>query len=104
MTKFQANLRIAMDTIGVSQVQLAKMTGLSEGAISSYLSGRFQPKQNGVWKLANALRCDPGWLMGLDYEGPTDSDVLLSLYQALPDDKKSTALDFLRFLVQEETK
>jgi len=103
MTKFQYNLKLAMDNVGVTQVQLAKMTGLTEGAISSYLSGRFAPKQNNVWKLANALRCDPGWLMGLDYEGPTDSDIVLSLYQALPDEKKDTAVRFLRFLIQEET-
>ena len=39
--------------------------------------------------------------MGLDYEGPTDSDVMLSLYQALPDDKKDEAVRYLRFLIQE---
>lgn len=101
MTKFQSNLRLAMDNAGISQTKLSKLSGISEGAISSYLSGRFAPKQDRVYALALALRCDPGWLMGLDYEGPTDSDVMLSLYQALPDDKKDEAVRYLRFLIQE---
>lgn len=39
----------AMMIRGMKQSDLTKMTGISKGAISSYLSGRYEPKQDGIY-------------------------------------------------------
>lgn len=50
----------------IKQVDIIEKTGISKGALSSYLSGRYTPKQNNIYKLAQVLRVNPAWLMGLD--------------------------------------
>ena len=50
----------------IKQVELIEKTGISKGALSSYISGRYVPKQDNIYKLAKALNVNPAWLMGLD--------------------------------------
>lgn len=59
-------LRKAMDLRNINQTQLVKDTGISKGAISSYISGSYEPKQDNLYKLAITLDVSPTWLMGLD--------------------------------------
>lgn len=63
-------LRKAMDAKGKKQVDLVKSTGLDRGSISSYLSGKYEPKQKAIYKLAQALDVSEAWLLG--YEVPMD--------------------------------
>ena len=50
----------------MKQVDIIERTGINKGALSSYLSGRYLPKQDNIYKLAKALDVNPAWLMGLD--------------------------------------
>lgn len=59
-------LREAMEKSGLTQTDLVEKTGISKGAMSSYLSGRYKPKQDSVFLLAEALNVDVTWLMGVD--------------------------------------
>lgn len=59
-------LREAMEKSGLTQTDLVEKTGISKGAMSSYLSGRYKPKQDSVFLLAKALNVDVTWLMGVD--------------------------------------
>lgn len=59
-------LRIGMELRGLRQNDLVDLTGISKGAVSSYLSGRYVPKQNNIDLLADALRVNPSWLAGHD--------------------------------------
>lgn len=61
-------LREAMDNAGKKQADLVRETGLDRGAISSYLSGKYEPKQKAIYKLAQALDVSESWLLG--YEVP----------------------------------
>ena len=61
-------LREAMDDAGMKQVDLAKRTGINTGALSRYVSGKFEPKQNAIYKLAAALDVSEMWLWGFDVE------------------------------------
>lgn len=56
----------AMRIRNVSQSKLTRETGISKGAISSYLSGRYEPKQDSIYKLAKVLDVNEAWLMGYD--------------------------------------
>lgn len=50
----------------VKQADLARSTGISRGAISNYVLGRYEPKEAIIGKLANALNCSATWLWGYD--------------------------------------
>lgn len=61
---FAERLTQALDLRGLSAADLSRATGVSEGTISCYKSGKYQAKQNRVYSFAKALRVDPAWLMG----------------------------------------
>ena len=60
----------------VKQADLSRSTGISRGAISNYVLGRYEPKADIIGKLANALNCSATWLWG--YDVPMDE----AAYQA----------------------
>ena len=51
---------------GYKQIDLVQKTGISKGALSSYISGRYVPKQNNIYLIAEALEVNEAWLMGAD--------------------------------------
>lgn len=59
-------LREAMAAAGKKQADLVRETGLDRAAISSYLSGKYEPKQKAINKLAVALDVSEMWLFGYD--------------------------------------
>ena len=54
----------AMKLRDMRQADLVEKTGISKGALSSYISGRYVPKQNNVYLIAKALDVSEAWLMG----------------------------------------
>lgn len=62
---FRKRLLESMSKEGITQKALVEKTGITKGAISSYIAGRYLPKQQGIYALASALNVDPGWLAGL---------------------------------------
>ena len=61
-----SRLREALNIRGMKQADLVRSTGLDRGAISSYLSGKYEPKQKAIYKMAQALNVSEGWLMGFN--------------------------------------
>lgn len=59
-------LREAMQAAGKKQVDLVRETGLQKSAISRYLSGEYEPKQDSIYLLACALDVSEMWLWGYD--------------------------------------
>jgi transcriptional regulator with XRE-family HTH domain len=51
---------------GKKQADLVRETGIDKGAISSYLSGKYEPKKKAVAALARALNVTEMWLWGYD--------------------------------------
>ena len=66
MATISERLRQIMSIRNVKQVEIIEKTGINKGALSSYLSGRYMPKQDNIYKLAKVLDVNPAWLMGLD--------------------------------------
>ena len=63
---FSGRLNEALDIRQIKPVDLSKRTGISEATISQYRSGYAKPKQKKLALLADALRVNPVWLMGLN--------------------------------------
>ena len=59
-------LQKIMDERQIKQVDLVRETGIDKGSISHYLSGRYEPKQEYVNKIAAALDVSAMWLAGYD--------------------------------------
>lgn len=59
-----ARIKQAMEYRDIKQAELAQLTGISKGALSSYISGRYAPKQNNIYLIAQALSVSEAWLMG----------------------------------------
>lgn len=57
-------IKEALEIRGMKQAELAEKTGIDKGQLSSYLSGRYKPKQANLRLIANALSVDEAWLMG----------------------------------------
>ena len=59
-------LKEALSIRKMKQVDLVRITGLDKGSISHYVSGKYEPKQNAIYKLAKALNVSEMWLWGYD--------------------------------------
>lgn len=75
-------LRTAMAHTGKTQADLVRDTGISKGTLSRYLSGKFEPKQIAINKLAIALNVSEMWLWGcevpMERPAPEETGALLA--------------------------
>lgn len=56
----------ALKDKGMSAAELSKLTGVSEGVISQYKSGKYEPKRERVEMFSRLLGVSPAWLIGYD--------------------------------------
>ena len=68
--KTSTRLRIALNKNRMKQIELSEKTGIPKSAISQYLSGKVNPKQDKIYLMANALGVTENWLMGIEEERP----------------------------------
>ena len=57
---------MALDIRNMKQSDLVETTGIGKSSISTYLSGKYEPKQRNIYKMAKALNINEAWLMGED--------------------------------------
>lgn len=68
MKKSETKDRIkeALEIREMKQAELVEKTGIDKGQMSSYISGKYKPRQNNLHLIAEALSVDEAWLMGYD--------------------------------------
>lgn len=59
-------IKEALQIRNLKQADLVEKTRISKGALSSYISGNYVPKQKNLYLIAKALDVSEAWLMGLD--------------------------------------
>ena len=59
-------LRKALDVRNMKQAELCRRTNIATSAMSEYLNGLYEPKQDKIYIMSQALNVDPVWLMGFD--------------------------------------
>lgn len=72
MSTIADRIKAGMSIRGLRQTDIIEKTGINKGALSSYISGRYEPKQNNIYLIAKALNVNEAWLMGADV--PMDRD------------------------------
>ena len=65
MAEFRDRLEQALLMRAMKPAELAKQTGIGEGAISQYRKGIYKASQRNLEKIANALNVSIPWLMGV---------------------------------------
>lgn len=101
----------ALNLRNMKQSDLCDRTKIPKSAISQYISGAFEPKQDRLMLIAQALNVDPVWLMGFDVpmerteikENSSDKPeltegekVMLDLFKQVPQDKQKIVIEMIR--------
>ena len=76
-------IKSAMAKAGKKQADIVRETGINRSAISRYLSGEYEPKQDAVHKMAKCLGVSEMWLWG--YECPIERTETQKKNDALSD-------------------
>lgn len=63
---FANRLTYALTIRNMKPIELAEKTKIDKSKISSYMSGRYKAKTDGLKLIADALSVSPVWLMGYD--------------------------------------
>jgi transcriptional regulator with XRE-family HTH domain len=64
--QFIERLNSILQKRNLSQADLSKMTGIRSSSISDWLNGKYEPKQDKISIIADALNVSPVWLIGYD--------------------------------------
>lgn len=72
MDTIARRLQMALDIRNMKQSDLVETTGIGKSSISTYLSGKYEPKQRNIYKMAKALNINEAWLM--DEDVPMERD------------------------------
>ena len=105
-----ARLKKALSIRNMTQAELCQKTKIPKSALSEYLKGLYDPKQDRLLILSEALSVDPVWLMGFDVpmeqdnkkispdeEGLTEGEQqVLELFRAIPEDQQPVVLAMIR--------
>ncbi len=102
----------ALSVRNMKQAELCERTRIPKSAVSQYISGAFEPKQDRIYLIARALNVSEAWLMG--YDVPMDrkdlvktssppepvlsegEKILLDLFRKIPEDQQQLYLRILR--------
>lgn len=57
-------IRMALESAGMKQTDLAREAEVDKGSMSHYLKGRYEPKQDVIFRLAKVLGVSEMWLWG----------------------------------------
>lgn len=59
-------LKELLNIFGDTQSDMVRKTGIEKSAISNYINGKREARQDKLILIANAYNVNPSWLMGLD--------------------------------------
>ena len=106
-----ARLKMALSIRNMTQAELCQKTKIPKSALSEYIKGLYEPKQDRVLILSEALNVDPVWLMGFDVPMEPDNKkishnedgsltegekVMLDLFRQIPEDQQPVVLAMIR--------
>lgn len=118
-TDTQHRLIELMNTLNITQQDIADRTGIHKSAISMYIHGKRVPRQDMVDLIATAFDLDPAWVMGYDVPMKQDASIryssesaylvakirndsrlteALKVYFTLPEKEKKHVIDFINML------
>lgn len=116
--KCATRIKKALSIRGMRQYELCGKTKIPKSAMSQYISGAFEPKQDRVFLIARALDVDPVWLMGYDVpmepkeepmiktDSPSELNLtegdkrMLEVFRRIPEERREAALEAFEVLLK----
>ena len=98
METFQRRIITAMKIREMRQVDVAKKSGLPKAQISQYKSGKYEPMQDALYKIAKALSVNVEWLMGHDV--PMEEYDISQLFHRLTATDQQKVLDIINAMLK----
>ena len=103
-------IKKALSARNMKQSELCEKTKIPKSALSEYISGAYEPKQDRLFLMAQALDVDPVWLMGFDVpmeqekkSSPSEPQqltegekALLELFRLVPEDRQQLVLGMIK--------
>ena len=102
-------IKKALSIRNMTQTELCARAKISKSTLSEYLSGKYEPKQDKVFILAQALGVDPVWLWGYDVPMETQKEIfpdkvelteeekmMLSVFRLIPEEQQRAFLEMGR--------
>lgn len=102
----------ALSVRNMKQAELCERTRIPKSAVSQYISGAFEPKQDRIYLIARALNVSEAWLMGYDVpmerkdlvktSSPPEpvlsegEKILLDLFRRVPEEQQTLVLQMIR--------
>lgn len=103
MKTIAERIKEGLELRDMKQADLVEKTGIGKSSISTYISGKYEPKRSNIYKIALALDVNESWLMG--YDVPIDrkstisvtkeEEFLLHDFQKLNFAGKNKAIDYV---------
>ena len=110
-------IKKALSIRGMKQSEICEKTKIPKSALSEYISGAYEPKQDRLFLIAQALDVDPVWLMGFDVPMEKEKEtspselqltegekLMLNLFRQIPEDRQAEALELLRVALKMQQK
>jgi len=100
-------LRLARERRGLTQTQVMQLTGINNKTLSGYENGVSEPDLETFAALLKLYRTSADRLLGLAAAGealPPEEVRLLTLYRALPEDRRGELLFVLEALAEHRTR
>lgn len=98
--KCSVRISKALSIRGMKQSELCEKTKIPKSAISQYVSGSFEPKQDRLFLIAQVLDVDPVWLMGFDV--PMEKEKKNSPSELQLTEGEQMMIDIFRLIPEEQ--
>ena len=95
-------IRKALSIRNMTQSELCRRTKIATSAMSEYLKGLYEPKQDKIYIMSQALNVDPVWLQGFDVPMEADDKKISSDELVLTEGEKALIKLLRRVPVQEQ--
>ena len=102
-------IKTALSIRGMKQSDLCRLTKIPKSALSQYISGAYDPKQDRIYLISRALNVSEAWLMGLDVpmepakeNSPAEpkltegEQILIDLFRRVPEEQQQMVLMMIR--------
>lgn len=102
------NIKNARKAKGFTQIELAKIVGVTQGNLSAWETGRWEPEIDALKKLCEALDCSADYLLGQEpAQVATENNSVNNIYfhlakemeeMQLPESDIQAILEFARYM------
>lgn len=102
-------IEIALTIRNMKQSELCKRARVPKSSLSLYLKGAYEPKQDRIYAMADALGVSEGWLMGYDvpmareeiHHSPTleltdYEKAMLEVFRLVPESQQKVLIQIVR--------